>query len=57
MRHLEFVEQRRILLEKRLARVVSLLVLDVTDDRGQVGMRIGKRAETFLPIEASNAGG
>ena len=30
-----------------------LLVLDVSNHRGELGMRIGKSAETFLPLKSA----
>ena len=49
----ELVQHLQILRTKGFAGVVLLLVLDVANDRRELGVRIRKRFESFLPREAA----
>ena len=51
--NLKLLQQRQILLSKRSPFMVSLLILDVTNDHIQLRMSIGERSITLLPRKLS----
>src|SRR6266446_9516317 len=53
VRDLEFIEQGLVFVAEALAGLVLFLVLDIADDRAELGVRIRKRAKALLPLEAS----
>ena len=53
VRYFKLVEKDLVFLLKRPARVVLFLILDVTDHRRQLRMRIREPAKAFLPVETS----
>ncbi len=53
MDHTELPEHLQVLLLERPANVMPLLVLDVADDGGELGMGIGEGAEPLLLSKSS----
>ena len=52
--YIELLQQRQVFTPEAPLRVVLLLVAYVPNYRVQLRMRVGKRAETFLPVESAS---
>jgi len=54
MGHRESIEDGLVFLQEGGAGVMFFLVADVTNYRGQLGVRVGKSAESFLPFKSTH---
>jgi len=52
--YIELLQQRQVFIPEFPFRMVLLLVANVPNYRIQVRMRVGERAETFLPVEPAS---